>query len=413
MYFKNNHNLLFSVVPDLQMAENKTGQEVPSALWGIGVATILVAGGMLVWLGWNTASDPSVSLLAAAILLACFCGVFGQKGSSRISDDLVPIILLGGLGLGGVIGVEPVDRIFLIGLLSYAGFFLARYMAASLQKTLAQVHVSLALILGVLAVFMEEGRNNIVGVLFLLITFLPLVPFHLPFLGIVRSSRESLAGVWVVVWLALGLSQLKDLEGILPVDWIGVFPVLALVSALYASLKAMGHRLPREGIAYATITLLSLLWGLIGEFTHVAVWGIPFGIAVALLMSAMLCSYAFLHERYGVHNLTTLQGLGSGLPRFRGVFTFLISLVMLLPVLPVVAGFRTIPSDTSEAHALFPVWLLVFTVWLSVSWVFTTLLHRTAFGKPRPDVPDRDISFYELWTLLLLMGTASLFGIMA
>lgn len=385
------------------------GREVPSALWGIGLTAILVAGGVVVLLGWDTKSDYSASLLAAAILLACFCGVFGQKGSSGVSDDVAPIILLGGLGLGGVIGVEPVNRIFMIGLLGYAGFFLARNMAASLQKSLALAHVSLALMLGVITVFMEEGVP-IVVMLFLLMTFLPLVPFHLPFLGIVRSSPESLAGVWVVVWLALGLSHLKDLEGILPVDWIGVFPVLALGSALYASLKAMGHRLPREGIAYATITLLALLWGLIGEFTHISAWGIPFGISLALLISAMLFSYAFLHERYGAHNLATLQGLGSGLPRFRGVFTFLISLIMLLPVLPVVAGFRTIPPEASEAHSLFPVWLLVFTVWLSVSWVFTAMLHRTAFGKPRSDVPDRDLSFYELWTLLLLMGTAGLFG---
>ncbi len=388
------------------------GREVPSAVWGIGLATILVAGGVLVLLGWDAESDHSGSLLTAAILLACFCGVFGQKGSSRVSEDVAPIILLGGLGLGGVIGVEPVNRIFMLVLLGYAGFFLARYARASLQKSLALVHVSLALMLGVLALFMEEGLP-IVGVLFLLMTFLPLVPFHLPFFEIVRSSRESLAGVWVVVWLVLGLSHLKDLEGILPVDWIGIFPVFALGSALYASLKAMGHRLPREGIAYATTTLLALLWGLIGEFTHISVWGIPFGIAVALLISAMLCSYAFLHERFGAHNLTTLQGLGSGLPRFRGVFTFLISLIMLLPMLPVLAGFRTIPPDASEAHSLFPVWLLVFTVWLSVSWVFTTMLHQTAFGKPRSDVPHRDLSVYELWTLLLLMGTASMCGMMA
>ncbi|HNP31621.1 MAG TPA: hypothetical protein PKK23_21420, partial [Nitrospirales bacterium] len=150
-----------------------------------------------------------------------------------------------------------------------------------------------------------------------------------------------------------------------------------------------------------------------GELTHIAVWGIPFGIAVALLMSGMLCSYAFLRERYGTHNLITLQGLGSGLPRFRGVFTFLISLIMLLPVLPIMGAFRTPPPDASGSHALFPVWLLVFTVWLSISWVFTTLLHRTAFGKPRSDVPDGDLSFYELWTLFLLMGMAGLLGILA
>jgi hypothetical protein len=381
-------------------------------LWGIGLASILVAGGILILLGWDTESESSGSLLAAAILLACFCGVLGQKSSSRVSDDVVFTLLLGGLGLGIVIGVEPVNWIFMIGLLGYAGFFLARHMAASLQKTLALVHVSVAIMLGVMTVFTDEGDRLLV-VLFLLLTFLPLVPFHLPFLGIVRSSRESLAGVWVVVWLASGLSHLKDLEGILPVDWMGMFPVLALVSALYASLKAMGHRLPRESMAYATITLLALLWGLSDEFPHMAVWGPPFGIAVALLMSAMLCSFAFLHERYGAHNLTTLQGLGSGLPRFRGIFTFLISLVMLLPVLPVVAGFRTIPPDAPGGHSLFPVWLLLFTVWLSVSWVFTTMLHQTAFGKPRSDVPDRDLSAYELWTLLLLMGTASVCGTLA
>lgn len=387
---------------------------VPSGLWGIGLATILVAGGVLIVFGGDTGSDHSGSLLAAVILLACFCGLLGQQSSSRGSDDVGPILLLGGLGLGGVLGMEPVNRIFVLGLLGYAAFFLARHLAASLQKTLALVHVSVALMLGVLAFFMEEVRG-VVGVLFLVLTFLPLVPFHLPFLGIVRSSRESLGSVWVVVWLAAGLSQLQDLEAMLMlhVEWKGVLPVLALVSALYASLKAMGHRLPRECLAYATIIFLALLWGLSGEFSHIAEWGIPFGMAVALLMSALLCAYAFLHERYGAHHLNTLQGLGAGLPRFRGVFTFLISLMMLLPVLPVVAGFRTVPPDTPEAHSLFPVWLLLLTVWLSVSWVFTTMLHQTAFGKPRVDVPHRDLSVYELWTLLLLMGTASVCGMMA
>lgn len=412
MSFKNNHSVLLSADPGLLMAENTTGRNVPSALWGIGISAILVASGVLGLLGWNTTSDSSSIFLAAAILLACFCGIFGQKDSTEGSGDVAPIILLGGLGLGGVFNVEPIKGLCLIGLLGYAGFILARHMVASLQKSLALVHVFFAMILEVLAVFMEEGVH-IVGVLFLLITFLPLVPFHLPFLGIVRSSRESLAGVWVVVWLASGLSRLKDLEGLLPLDGMELIPVLALASAIYTSLKAMGHLLPRESIANATITLLALLWGLIGELPHIAVWGIPFGIAVALLMSAMLCSYAFLYERYGTHNLVTLQGLGSGLPRFRGVFTFLISLIMLLPVLPMVGGFRTLPFDVSGSHALLPVWLLVFTVWLSISWVFTTLLHRTAFGKPRSDVPDYDLSFYELWTLLLLMGMAGLLAMLA
>jgi len=111
--------------------------------------------------------------------------------------------------------------------------------------------------------------------------------------------------------------------------------------------------------------------------------------------------------------LTTLQGLGAGLRRFRGVFTFLISLIMLLPILPVVAGLTTTPPEHAEAHSLFPVFLLLLTVWLSVSWVFTTMLHQTAFGKPRSDVPTRDLSAYEMWALVLLMGAASFCGTLA
>ncbi|MDR4482170.1 MAG: hypothetical protein R3B95_02775 [Nitrospirales bacterium] len=387
-------------------------RSVPSGLWGIGLAIVLVACGVLIFFGWDMESDTSDTLLAAAILLACFCGFLGQQGSSPGSDDVGPILLLGGLGLGAVIGVEPINQIFLIGLLAYAGFFLTRYLVASLQKTLALVHLSLALIVGVLVVFMEEDGDT-VGRLFLSLTLIPLVPLHLPFLGIVRSSRESLGSVWLVVWLAAGLSQLQDLESMLHVKWMGMLPVMALVSAVYACLNAMGHHLPREGIAYGAVTLLALLWGMSETFPHMAEWGPSFGMAVALLMSALLCSYAFLHERFGAHNLTTLQGLGSGLPRFRGVFTFLISLIMLLPVLPVVGGFRTIPSHSPEAHSQFPVWLLLFTVWLSVSWVFTTMLHQTAFGNPRVDVPHRDLSSYELWSLFLLMGMASVCGTLA
>ncbi|MGE0474317.1 MAG: hypothetical protein AB7P17_11850 [Nitrospirales bacterium] len=381
----------------------------PSAAWVIGLVAILAAGGVVGLLGWNTESDSSGLLLAAAVLLACFCGVFGQKESSRVSEDVVDILLLGGLGLGNALGGEPVNHIFLIGLLGYAGFFLARHMLPSLQKSLALAHLGLAVLLGVMAVFMDKDLA-MVGLLFLLATFLPLVPFHLPFLGLIRSSREFLAGVWIVVWLTAGLSRLKDLDGILPADWMGVFPVLALGGALYASLKAAGHRLPRENIGYATVILLSLLWGLMAEFSSLSHWGLPFGTAVGLLMSASLFSYALLYERYGKHNLLTLQGLGSGLPRFRGIFTFLISLIVLLPVLPVVAGFRIIPTAPPEPGYFLPFWLLLFTVWFAVSWIFTTMLHQTAFGMPRTDVPDRDLSVYELLALLLLMGSASVFG---
>jgi len=412
MYFENDPVLLFSLVSGFLMVWNKKNQLLPSTFWGMGLTTILVASGVLVLLIRETESAPSVSLLVTAILLSCFCAVLGQKGSSPLTDCVAPTLLLGGLGLGAVVGVEPVNRIFMIGLLSYAGFFLIRHMGASLQKTLALVHVGLALMFSFVTVFMEEG-GPIWGNLFLLITFLPLVPFHLPFLGIVRSSQASLAGVWVVVWLASGLSQLKDVEVILALDGKGIFPMLALGSALYASLKAMGHRLPREGIAYATITLLALLWGLIDEFTQLTTWGIPFGIAVALFMTAILFSFAFLQERYGAHSLTTLQGLGAGLPRFRVIFTLLISLIILLPVLPVVSGLTTIPPEHAGAHSLFPVFLLLLTVWLSVSWVFTTMLHQTAFGKPRTDVPTRDLSAYEIWALVLLIGAANFFGILA
>jgi hypothetical protein len=381
----------------------------PTTLWRMGLSTILIGAGMLGWLAWGTGIDSTGSLLAVVILLSSFCAVLGQKDAFRISDDIMPAILLAGLGLGSVIGVEPVNRMFMIGLLGYAGVFLFRYRGTSPQKTLALAHLGLALLFSVMAVVMGE-KAPMTGGLFLLITFLPLIPFHLPLLGIVRASQMSLAGIWVVVWLATGLSQLKNLEGTLPFEGMGIFPVLALGSALYASLKAMGHRLPRESLAYATIVLLALPWGLVDEFSQVAAWGIPFGIAVALLTSAMWLAFAFLHERYGAHSLATLHGLGSGMPRFRGVFTLLISLVMLLPVLPVIGGLTTIPPDTPETDGLFPVWLLLLTVWLSVNWIFTTMLHQSAFGKPRPDISHRDLSAYETGTLLLLMGTASLCG---
>ncbi|MCA9421283.1 MAG: hypothetical protein KC592_09700, partial [Nitrospira sp.] len=358
--------LLFSLVPVLLMAGHTMERTSPSAWWGVGIASMLIAGAGFLAFGWESEISSFVSLPAAAILLSCFCALLWQKDASRVSDDVVPIILLAVLGLGGVIGVVPINRLFMIGLLGYGGFYLSRHMAASLQKTLALVHLGLAVVFGIVTLFLDETGLMVAG-LFLLVTFLPLVPFHLPFLGVVRSSRESLAGVWVVVWLATGLSQLKNLEELFHPEGMWIIPAFALVSALYASLKATGHLLPREGIAYAAITLLALLWGLLATFSHVAVWGVPYGIAVALLMSAMLQSFAFLHERYGTHNLVTLQGLGSGLPRFRGAFTFMISLVMLLPILPVVAGFLTIPLNGSET-SLFPVLLLLCIVWFSVSW---------------------------------------------
>ena len=90
----------------------------------------------------------------------------------------------------------------------------------------------------------------------------------------------------------------------------------------------------------------------------------------------------------------------------------LISIAVALPMVPILAGIPTMATPSNQNGSLFIISLIILCVWMLGSWYFSHLLHQTAFGKTRPDIPYTDLDAGEISALTLLIAAASYSGLL-
>ena len=375
----------------------------------LALACIGLETGAFVYLGTTFEPDPIRLQLAAAILLAGLCATLGQGKFKTSSKVLGTTLIVLGLSLGALLAPTPIHRVFLISLFGYAAFTVIRSEHPATPKTISLVQIGLAMLF-ILASFILGNTHYWWIGLFLAMTLCPLVPFHFPFVSIIGSAEGMLSCFWVVVLISLGLAEIYDVQHSMLFKEFFVIQLLALVSALYASLKCLVESRFRQFIAYAAIAQMALLWAIQQVFLDFSTWGIQFGMAVAFVMSGLFAVYAFLQQRYGSHELGKFPGLASSMPRLGILMILLITFAMLLPILPILSGIMAMPT-LEQSDVLLPTILLTFSsVWLLGSWYFTHLLHETAFGRPHSDIPYTDLRTFEMGALVILIVGASYSG---
>lgn len=380
-----------------------------SLLRSLGLTMMVLQAAGIAMIASIVEMNHAAIILASAVLISGFCALLGQQESSIALPVFPETMVVLGLGLGALCVPVPMNRFFLIGLLAYATFSQARRGMGTFRAKLVIVQL-LAVVILSSASWSMDGVSPVLGSLLLGFTFLPLVPFHLPFVSLVESARGALSSLWIVASLAVGLHQLNGLHPFLSGNVLWGIQVLALVTALYGSLKCLGQAQVRNFIAYATVAHLSLLWGLSEVFPGFSRWGISFGSAVALVMSGILLILCFVQDRYGVHPIGILTGLGSPMPRFGSVFTLFITVALLLPLFLIARGFLNLQTGGYPLPSLVIVLFTFLAVWLWGSWYFPHLLHQTVFGKAGQDIPYRDLGYAEMASLGILLLSASWAG---
>ncbi|MDH3834777.1 MAG: hypothetical protein OES34_11570 [Nitrosopumilus sp.] len=352
----------------------------------------------------------STSLLAFAIILSAICAILGQGHSKHSTIASVEILFVSGLGLGALLTPVPINRYFLVGVLGYAAYSLFQSHCTGAIKTISLAQIVLAILLTLVSTFTGNELAMFAG-LFLAVTLVPLLPFHLPFASLVGSASGALSGVWTTVFLALGLAELSQLQTFLFEGLPAATSLLALGGALYCSFKCLGQSQIRPLLTYATIAQVSMLWGLTTIFSTFSQWGVPFGITIALVMSGLFVTYHCVQQRFGTHAIGTLPGLASPMPRLGTMLIILISIAMVLPIIPILTGLTTMPAADHQTVSLIVISLIILSVWMLGSWYFAHLLHQTAFGKARPDIPYSDLKTAEICSLALLIVAASYSGL--
>jgi hypothetical protein len=372
----------------------------------MGLAAIGVLAGGLVYMRSAFEIEPSILFLASAILLSSFCTILGQKNSQQSSVIYASILIVLGLGLGVLLSQELMSRIFLCGLLGFIAFSINREQPNSYRTKIIYLHITLAIILSLSSAFMGKTLQLFSG-LFLALTFLPLAPFHLPFVGTIKDAKGILSSFWIVVWLIIGLGELLTIYSALTPEILFILSLLALASAVYSTLAALGQNFNSLFVASATVAHAALVWGLLETFPSFPKWGIPFGITLAFVMGGISLAFSFIRMRFGWKTLGILPGLASPMPRFGVTMVLLVSFALFLPLFATFSGLMIMPTIINSNVEIIKISFLFLVVWLGGGWYFLQMLHQTTFGEARSDVPYSDLRLTEIVAVsVLLLGAA-------
>lgn len=406
MNFDNTFPVTLALIPLALGVVWKFSNGSSTALKPIGLTAIGALAGGLVYMQSTLETEPSILFLASAILLSGFCVILSQENKQQTSAIYASIMIVLGLGLGVLLNQGIVSRIFLGGLLGYIAISQNREQQNSFRAKIIYLHISLAIIFSLGSVFTGDTLQMFAS-LFLAVTFLPLAPFHLPFVGTIKDAKETLSSFWIVVWLIIGLAELNSLSSSLPSEMLFTLSLLALASAIYASLASLGQKFNSLFVASATVAHVSLVWGLLEVFPSFQKWGIPFGITLALVMGGISLAFSFIRQRYGWRTLGILPGLASPMPRFGIVMVLLVSFALFLPLIPTFSGLMVMPTIFIHDVEIVLISFLFLVVWLGGGWYFLQMLHQTAFGEARSDVPYFDLRLSESFAVsALLLGAA-------
>ena len=376
----------------------------------VGLTVIGALAGGLIYIRFAIETEPSILFLASAVLLSGFCSLLCQEDSQETSPIYASVMIVLGFGFGVLLNEAIVGRIFLCGLLGYVAYSLNQEQQKTFRTKIILLHIVFAITFSLSSIFMGETSQMLAG-LFLALTFLPLAPFHLPFVRTIKDAKGTLSSFWIVVWLMIGLGELKTIYSFLTAEILFVLSLLAILSAIYASLASLGQKVNSLFVASATLAHSSLIWGLLQVFTSFPKWGIPFGITLALVMGGIALAFSFVQMRYGWKTIGNLPGLLSTMPRLGVVIVLLVSFALFLPLFPAYSGLGLMPTIETQDVGIVMISLLFSVVWLGGGWYFIKMLHQTAFGEARTDVPYFDLGPKEVFSISVLLLAAAYSGI--
>jgi len=247
---------------------------------------------------------------------------------------------------------------------------------------------------------------------------LPLVPFHHGYVSALTRLPGSLPSFIVLLLPAIGFHSLVAVIPMVPEIAVSMMTILALVGALYGSIKALAQSRVRLLLAYGSLSFFSILWWFVAVSRTIMPQAVVFLASVALVTSGLLLTWQVVRTRYGDDvDPQAISGLFRRMPQFAVLFSLLALAAMGLPPFGVFAGFMgmLLTASLTSSAAL----LVMMVAWLAASWYILDMVQRLLFGRERSDLRYEDLRRSELASLLIVVlivialgvAPASLFGI--
>ena len=247
---------------------------------------------------------------------------------------------------------------------------------------------------------------------------LPLVPFHSGHITALTRLPGSLPSFIVLLLPAIGIHGLATTISTVPDVAMSTMTVLALVGALYGSIKALAQSRVRLLLAYGSLSFFSILWWFVAISHRITPQSVVFLAALSLVTSGLLMSWQVVRTRYGDDvDPQAISGLVRRMPHFTVLFSLLALAAMGLPPFGVFTGFVGMLLTTALTSSV--ALLVIMIVWLAASWYILDMVQRLLFGRERSDLRYEDLRRSELASLLIVLlivialgiAPSSLFGI--
>jgi len=295
---------------------------------------------------------------------------------------------------------------------------------------------SLLVLFGILALYFQAGLGtfNMIditaaspgfsaafqGVVFLCLFVgfgvkIPMVPFHtwLPDAHVQAPTAGSVLLAGVLLKMG-GYGLLRVAVTILPgglEEYYWLLAIIGIISIVYGAFLCLAQDDLKRLVAYSSVSHMGFVLLGIATMTEIGMAGAVFQMFAHGVISGalfMLCGSA-LHAT-GTRNISQLGGIAKRMPIFAALTMagFLASLG-----LPGMAGFIaevTVFMGTFEA---FGWWILIplISVALTAGY-YLFAMQRAFFGPLNQKLKDvKDIHFYEILPLAILIGAAILFGV--
>ena len=385
-------------------------------IWSITV-TVLSLLSVIGISGYITGA-PEGPLFLYLLPLAAGISLLGGPVHLQHRLSWILTLLFLGLGLGILTSQQVVGQIVLVLLLGLITFLLYWHHNPFWPRSWWGIGAyGLGTLCAGLAVIASPPVSTLASLLTCAI-LLPLVPLHQGYVSALTRLPGSLPSFIVLLLPAIGFHCLATIIPMVPDVAISTVTVLALVGALYGSVKALAQSRVRLLLAYGSLSFFSILWWFMVVSRTVMPQAVVFLGAVALVTSGLLLSWQVVRTRYGDDvDPQAISGLVRRMPQFAVLFSLLALAAMGLPPFGVFAGFigMLLTASLTSSVAL----LVLMVAWLAASWYILDMVQQLLFGRERSDLRYEDLRRSELASLLLVVlivialgvAPASLFGI--
>lgn len=241
------------------------------------------------------------------------------------------------------------------------------------------------------------------------VLFLPLFPLH----GLYVAALTRLPGVVpTLLAVLLPLSGFYAISGLLPeipAEIRGAISLLALFGAFYGMLKAIAQFRVERLLAYAGVSLFSILWWYLAGAANGAPQGALYAGAAALITGGLFFAWGRARARYGDLDLDRIGGLAQPMPRFSLLIALLAAAAMGLPPFGLFSGLMEMLANRS--HPVSWDLAVIMLAWLGASRLFVHFMQRLLFGPHRTDIQYTDLRGGEAAPLAVALLILLVIGI--